>query len=176
MKKIIFAVVFLMTVCTSAYAEQLIWKTEKSLGKAKQLASCDPAKDTACPDTVPYVRTSKFGVKIFETYHEGTRITFSFNGKDEDGFTVATDQVHPGGYDWGGVMVNGKFKPLYMIKRFYEYDTTGVVNTARSELTVLRVLKNGKSCGIDLGKAVVTDNLVARQFAEKNFANPICAQ
>jgi hypothetical protein len=176
MKKLLLTFAFLLFSIVSAAAAQLVWKTEKELGKAQQLPSCDPNKDKDCPDYVPYVSLSKYGVKVFETFHESTRVVVSFNGKDEDGFTVATDQVHPGGYDWGGVMRNGKFMPLYMIKRFYTYDAAGTVNKSQTELTVLRLLANGKSCGIDTGAKAVTDNSVARRFAEKNFVKPTCAQ
>jgi hypothetical protein len=176
MKRILLTLIFTFCAATIGQAAQLVWKTEKVLGAAKQLPSCDPEKDQNCPDFVPYVSQSKYGVKVYYTYHEGTRVAFSFNGKDEDGFTVSTDQVHPGGYDWGGVMRKGKFTPLYMIKRFYAYDASGAVNKARTELTVLRLLAGGKSCGIDTGSKVVTDNGAARRFAEKNFAHPACAQ
>jgi hypothetical protein len=176
MKRILLTSIFTFCAVTIGQAAQLVWKTEAALGEAKRLPSCDPEKDQNCPDFVPYVSASKYGVKVFYTYHEGTRVALSFNGKDEDGFTVSTDQVHPGGYDWGGVMRKGKFMPLYMIKRFYAYDATGAVNKTRTELTVLRLLKDGKSCGIETGSKVLTDNLAARRLAERNFAHPACVK
>ncbi len=177
MYKLLYIVVTMFLTATIGSAAQLVWKTEKALGEAQQLPSCNPEKDQNCSDYVPYVSMSKYGVKVFQTYHEGTRITLSFNGKDEDGFTVSTDQLYPGGYDWGGVVTKGKFKPLYMIKRFYAYDAAlGEVTKAHSELTVVRLLENGKFCGVGTNSKVVTDNGVARRFAEKDFAHPTCSQ
>jgi hypothetical protein len=176
MKQIFLALIIVFTAATSCHAEKLVWKIEKELGEAKQLPSCNPEKDKDCPDYVPYVSQSKFGVKVYQTYHEAVRISFSFNGKDEDGFTVAADQVHPGSYDWGGVMRKGKFTPLYMIKRFYTYDDSLKANKSETELTVLRLLPGGKSCGIDTGGKTLTDNSLAHRYAEKDFARPACKQ
>jgi hypothetical protein len=177
MYKLTFAIFTMFLTASIGSAAQLVWITEKALGAAQQLPNCNPEKDQNCSDYVPYVSVSKYGVKVFQTYHEGTRITLSFNGKDENGFTVSTDQLYPGGYDWGGVVIKGKFKPLYMIKRFYAYDSTlGEVTKAHSELTVVRLLENGKFCGVVTGNEVVTDNRVARRFAEMDFAHPTCSK
>ena len=176
MQKCLLALTVLFLSSSHAYAGQLIWKTEKELREVQQLPSCDPNKDKNCPDQVPYVSTSKYGVKVFETYHEGTRITFSFSDNEGDGFTVSTDQVHPGGYDWGGVLEKGKFRPLYMIKRFYTYDATAKVNKAQTDLMVLRLLAGGKSCEVDKGSKNVVDILLARRFAERNSAGPGCSK
>jgi hypothetical protein len=177
MKRLFISMVFLLVANPAVLAQQLVWKTEKSLGEAKQLASCNPEKDKQCADFVPYVSSSKYGVKLYFTYREGTRVTYSFNGKDEDGFTVSTEQVHPGSYDWGGVIEKGKFKPLYMIKRFYAYDAaTGNFTKDRTELMVTRLLKDGKFCGVETGAQVLTDNKAARRLAEINFTQPACAK
>jgi hypothetical protein len=175
-QKLLLALAVLMFSNSCVGAAQLIWKTETELGKAQQLPSCNPDTDKDCPDYVPYVSRSKFGIKVFETYHEGVRLTFSFNSNEEDGFTVSTDQVHPGGYDWGGVVKKGKFKPLYMIKRFYVFDATGAVNKGQTELTVLRILAGGKSCGVDMGSKIVSDNATARRFAERDYVGPGCSK
>jgi hypothetical protein len=176
MKQFLLALIIAFAATSTCQAEKLVWKIENELGKAKQLPSCNPEKDRDCPDYVPSVSESKFGVKVYQTYHEAVRIVFSFSSDEKDGFTVAADQVHPGSYDWGGVMRKGKFMPLYMIKRFYTYDAAGTVNKANTELTVLRLLPGGKSCGIDTGSKTLTDNSLAHRYAEKDFAHPTCTQ
>jgi hypothetical protein len=176
MKQFFLALTILSATASLCHAEKLVWKIEKELGEAKQLPSCSPEKDKNCPDQVASVSQSKFGAKVYKTYHEAVRIVFSFSNDEKDGFTVAADQVHPGSYDWGGVMRKGKFKPLYMIKRFYTYDAAGTVKKANTELTVLRLLPGGKSCGIYTGGKTLTDNSLAHRYAEKDYARPTCTQ
>ncbi len=174
MKQFLLAMIVVFAAGSSCHAEKLIWKIEKELGETKQLPSCNPEKDKDCPDYVPSVSQSKFGVKVYQTYHEAVRIVFSFSNDEKDGFTVAADQVHPGSYDWGGVMRKGKFVPLYMIKRFYTYDASLQANKSETELTVLRLLPGGKSCSIYTGGKSLTNNELAHRYAEKDFSHSTC--
>jgi hypothetical protein len=177
MEKIFLAFVLLFLSHNSSFAKLLVWKTEKYLGDAKQLSGCDPKIDKNCSDEAPYVSESKFGTKVFQTYHEGTRMSFGFGSQPNELGQFAPDQQHPGGFDWGGTVVNGKFKPLYVIKRFYKYDwSSDAVQKDHTELVIFRLLSNGKSCFIDTKSKSTAENRVARQWVEKDFENPTCTQ
>jgi hypothetical protein len=168
--------VLLLQLCflaSPSLADQLVWKTEAALGNRTALPTCDPNKDANCPDQVPYVSKSKFGVNEYLTYFEGVRIGIGFGTKPNQATMFLDGAQHPGQYDWGGTEIAGKFQPQYLVKRFWAYD--GEPGPKKINfLAIFRLLPNGKSCMVYTGKRVITKNAEARAWAEKDRLKPAC--
>jgi hypothetical protein len=179
MSKILFTVIaFLFSASLGSAAEKLIWKTETDFAKELgPLGECKP-DDSACQeaDHVGYKKISHYGRTYFLTYEEAVRAYVSFDAPldvNRDAQQVfASDQLAPGAFDWGGVMDGAKFKPLYVIKRFYDpkfdysYDK---VNQKKSGLFVWRLSRNlGQGSSIMIGMAG-GDTAKARKFADRDF-------
>jgi hypothetical protein len=178
MRFLIAAVAGVLAFAPAAWAETLIWKTETKV--AKEIAPSDECApdDGEClqADHVKHEAVSHYGRSYYVTYEEAVRAYVSFDGpldSNRPAQTVfATDQIREGAFDWGGIMVEGQFKPLYVIKRFYDpgYDWSGHVDQGKSGLFVWRLSAapgNGQSEMIGMAGA---GNDAARAFAEKHFA------
>ena len=164
---------------TAANADEtLIWKTETTFAKELgPLGECKP-DDEEClqADHVGYASISHYGRTYYLTYEEASRAYVSFDASlDNDPqaqLIFALGQIAPGAFDWGGIMDGGQFKPLYVIKRFYdpEFDWSDDVDPAKSGLFVWRLSEApGKGRSEMIGMAGV-ENAKARKLAETDFA------
>jgi hypothetical protein len=158
--------------------QTLVWKTEAELVVESKPEECLP-DDEECQSShhVSYVSRSQYGRRYYLTYEEASRAYISFDAGLLDNrdvqFVFALEQLAPGAFDWGGIMEGGKFKPLYVIKRFYDpyFDYgTDQVDTSKSGLYVWKLsdpLGKGRSETIGMAGA---ENANARELAEKDFA------
>jgi hypothetical protein len=163
----------LLLTTSPAGADTLVWKTEAVLSTRTTLPSCDQNKDVNCPDQVPYVSKSKFGVNEYFTYFEGVRFGIGFGSKPNQATMFLDGAQHPGQYDWGGTETAGKFQPQYLVKRFYAYDGEPGPKKV-TFLAIFRLLPDGKSCLVYTGKRVISKNADARAWAEKDRLKPTC--
>ena len=168
-----------LTVTPSLAKPPLVWKTETEFAQELQTSEeCKP-DDGECQeaDHISYVSRSHFGRSYFLTYEEGVRAYISFDaGLDENRdvqFVFASGQLAPGAFDWGGVEEQGAFKPLYVLKRFYdpEFDwSTDNIDSSKSGLFVWRLSSaQPESPTVPLGNAG-PDNAKARAMAEADYA------
>lgn len=161
----------------SAIAGELVWKTETSfLKELGPLGECK-ADDDEClqADHVGYASISHYGRTYYLTYEEAHRAYVSFDASLEENrdtqFVFSLEQIAPGAFDWGGIIENGKFKPLYVIKRFYEpgFDwSADHVDRNKSGLYVWR-LSNPPTASITESIGLATENAKARELAENDF-------
>jgi hypothetical protein len=165
------ALFLIATFSAPTFAGELVWKTEVERPEAKELPNCDIEKDKDCSDSVPYLEISEFGANMYLTYFEGVRAGIGFGSKPNQATQFASEQLHPGGYDWGGTVSGKKFKPLYVIKRFYEYESR-----AKTFLIAFRLLENGTSCVVDLKGKETSSNSQIRALVEKDFKSPKCSE
>lgn len=179
MSKAIFAVIAFLCSGGIGLASELVWKTEPDFAKELgPLGECKP-DDGECQeaDHVGYKKISHYGRTYFLTYEEAVRAYVSFDALLNDNrdaqHVFAADQLAPGAFDWGGVMDGAKFKPLYVIKRFYDpgFDYSyEKVNQKKSGLFVWRLSKvPGQGASEMIGMAGA-NTAKARKFAEKDFA------
>lgn len=158
-------------------AAGLTWKTEPSIPDSVEKQACEPSGSSTCPDLVVHSGVSRVGPKVTTTFHEGTRVEIGFGNASAGGATFLADQIHPGGYDWGGQIKDGKFTPLYVIKRFYGVTADGsAVDKSHTELVIFRLLENGKSCIAKTLRSSSRANAIARRAAEKDLEKPACLQ
>jgi hypothetical protein len=177
MRTFLLAAIFLVPASQLSVAEELVWRTEAELAGPVEISQCDPKAEENCDHFVAYSERSKFGVNQYMTYVEATRATIGFGTNEHRTWQGATVQLHNGAYDWGGIVKDGKFKPLYVIKRFYSYDWTDeLVSDDHTHLVVFRLLDDGTSCIVDQKPNDTADNAVARARAEKDFLNPSCSK
>ena len=175
MKQLVLVVAVLGLMSGTALADKLVWKTEAELGPQQELPGCDPEKEVNCGDSVSYVSRSKFGVNVYVTYFEAVRAQIGFGSKPNDVSLFLVEQLHSGSYDWGGVEVNGVFKPTFVIKRFYEIAQDGAVAADRNktQLLIFRLKDDGTSC-VAPTPGATADNATARQWAEQSLKGPPC--
>jgi hypothetical protein len=180
MKQFFLALIILVAAASSCHAEKLVWKTEtdfeKEIGPSGE---CSP-KDEQCiqADHVAYASISHYGRTVYLTYEEASRAYVSFDlsldsdVKRESQSTFAMAQIAPGAFDWGGVIEGAMFKPLYVIKRFYDpgYDYSyDKVDQTKSGLVVWRLSETpGRGRSVTIGE--VSENAEARAVAERDFA------
>jgi hypothetical protein len=170
----------LATLSTSAEAASLIWKTETAFLSEKRTSDECRLDDGEClsADHVSYVYKSHYGGTVYLTYEEAFRAILSFDKSldlDADRgaqFVFQIRQLAPGAYDWGGVLENGTFRPLYVIKRFYDlgFDySTDEPDTSKSGLIVWSLSRGtqGESSAHTIGTAI--SNAQARRLAEQDF-------
>lgn len=175
--KILTLVLGYILFATAARAEALVWKTEAELQSMTEVPGCDPDKDADCHDVVKYAGLSTFGTKVYITYYEGVRMQLGF-GMPPDGYgsIYLAGQLHPGAYDWGGRVVDGVFKPVFVIKRFYEADLeTFQANVNKTYLTIFRLMDGAAACAITTQDDIV-DNAKARQLAEASIGGTGCTE
>lgn len=164
--------------CTHA-TETLIWKTEAAFVQTLKTTEECKADEEECMqvDHVGYAHVSHYGRTLYETTEEAHRIYVSFDAPLESDREVqamfALMQLASGAVDWGGVMVEGKFKPLYAIKRFYDpgFDwSEDDVDQSKSGLYVWRLSEvPGKGRSVIIGMAG-PQNTKARGMAEDDYA------
>jgi hypothetical protein len=102
----------------------------------------------------------------------GSRLDERFSGEQTE---LNTLQMMNSPFDWGGVMVEGQFKPHYAIKRIYDPDfayETDAPDQSKSGLLIWRLPIDGAAGQCALG--VAKTNEQAREIAEKHFINPVC--
>ncbi len=159
------------------FAGELIWKTEAELEELKVPEDECKEEEPGCGHFVHHVYVSRYGRRYFMSYAEGTRAHVSFDRalvEDQDQASqiqYSAEQIAPGAFDWGGVVENGKFKPLYVIKRFYEpgFDwSADHVDRNKSGLYVWR-LSNPPAARITESIGLATENAKARELAVSDF-------
>jgi hypothetical protein len=159
--------------------QSLVWKTEAELVLESEPTDCLP-DDEECQnsDHVSYVSRSHYGRKYFLTYEEASRAYVSFDASLDDNhdvqFVFALEQIAPGAFDWGGIEEHGTFKPLYVVKRFYdpEFDwSQEMVDRTKYGLLVWRLSSdNPKSATVLISDAGL-ENAKARLLAEADYTN-----
>ncbi len=165
-----------MALGSVAHAESLVWKTEAELDSMTELPGCDPDTDDNCHDSVAYIGRSKFGVNVYITYFEGVRMQIGFGSPPNGSSMYLAGQMHAGAYDWGGRVIDGVFKPMFVIKRFYQADLEKFeADTNKTYLSIFRLKQDGTSCAVPTD-ATIADNATARKLAESAFAGPECAE
>ncbi len=165
-----------MALASVAHAETLVWKTEAELESMTELPGCDPDTDDNCHDSVAYIGRSKFGVNVYITYFEGVRMQIGFGSPANGSSIYLAGQMHAGAYDWGGQVIDGVFKPLFVIKRFYEADLEKYqADTSKTYLSIFKLKQDSPSCAISTGEGTV-DNATARRLAENAMTGPECTE
>jgi hypothetical protein len=174
MRRFIVFVVALFLLPVGAEAKALVWKTEATLGARVKLETCDPNIDTSCGDHVPYASASIHGVNYYTTiFMDGVMQSNGFGTVPNSALTLPLVTVHDGAFDWGGVEENGVFKPLYVIKRFYNNDET-LQRLDTTALYIFRLMPDGTSCQIAMPETLLTVNEEARGWTEKDADAPTC--
>lgn len=173
MIRVMMASVFAVVFCQPVFAKELVWKTENKLGEPVELPRCNPEKDANCGDHVPYVAKSQYGVNYYYTYIDGTMLSHGFGTTQNSSLTLPASANHEGAYDWGGVEENGTFKPLYVIKRFYNTDED-MQKLKTTGLYLFRLMPDGTSCQVKMPETLFTVNEQARAWVEKDADNPTC--
>ena len=148
----------------SAQAEQLVYRSEKTLACAEYRSS-DP--NTNEGDFIARKCTSKFGLPMWELVQEGVRFSFGF-GTVENTPQMAAGDAN-GAVEWWGVVKDRKFVPRTVIKRF-TFSDYGEPEKRTTELVVFRLTADGTSCVIGMPKAGKGDNGRARKIAQSNAA------
>ena len=179
MRLFLLALTVLISLAPQSYSKSLIWKTETKFAKKLALSGeCKP-DDEGCleADHVAYASVSHYGPKYYLTYEEAVRAYVSFDATLDNNRQVQTifavDQIAPGAFDWGGIIEGGKFKPLYVVKRFYDpgFDySTDKVNKSKTGLYVWRLSPatgKGNSDMIGMAGAQIEK---ARALAENDFS------
>ena len=185
MRFLVLIIAFVFSFASISFAKPLIWKTEKLLGELKPLPmECDPEKDDQCPDYVPFEQKSIYGVRYYQTFHEGTRAGIGFGTRPNESNQVMAYMLHPGAFDWGGEIEAGKFIPRYVVKRFYAYVDDdveskwleGKLQLTKTYLAVYRLMRNGASCLLVDRKRETSLNSDAHAWAEQDRKNVTCIE
>lgn len=174
--KLVVVLILTLLFTTPSVAEGLVWKTEPLFEKIEPLPTCDMEKEENCHDIVPYIARSQFGVNMYFTYYEGTRFQLGFGTRPNEHGGFATAQNHPGEYDWGGIEVDGVFKPIVVIKRFFDlgFDWGQLpIDKTKTALMIFRLAEDGTSCIVS--SELTNDNATARKWAERALKEPGCS-
>jgi hypothetical protein len=185
-QSLILCLLILQFFACRASAENLIWKQEESLAQVTE-AKCVSSQPTGENDCYfeGYVFQSRLGPKFFYTLvdHAG-RVSLSFVGSllddslpdiQEQQTQFNTLQMMNSPFDWGGLMMNGKFKPLFAIKRIidpeFSYETDKP-DSSKTGLIVWRLPGDGIKTNCVLG--IARTNREAREIAQRNYPRAKC--
>lgn len=148
----------------------MIWKTEEFGANCEQAAVPTQAELDQGQDFIVYKCANKLGPPMWQTFHEGTRMSIGFGAKPHDSIQgIATDR---GDWplSWGGRMEGEKFVAEMVIARF----TSVGEEPPKQRLVVIRLLENGISCDVGSAEPSPAQNDVARGIAMKHRTDATC--
>jgi hypothetical protein len=176
MRLLVLTVAIFFGLAGQAMALGLDWKTESQLSKPEDVSACNPETDSGCGDHVAYVARSRYGVNMYFTYYEGVRVQIGFGTRPNEASMFLSEQLHPGAFDWGGSGEGKNFKPVFVIKRFYAYDSEKTaVDRNKTYLVTFRLNADGTSCAV-WHPETTADTATARRWAERTLKGPGCPQ